>query len=153
MRRIQAIAITGHRNLGPDGAAVVRRVIRDIAPSYPGAIWLTGGAVGADQLAADELLARGARVELVLPFPANIQGLHWSVGDRQRLARQIARAQGVEILQDHYSADAYHRRNRRLVQRADLVVAFWRLGQAGGTAFTISEADRRRVPVVICEIK
>jgi len=41
-----------------------------VADRYPGATWLTGGAIGADQIATDELLARGERVVLRVPGAA-----------------------------------------------------------------------------------
>jgi len=152
MLAVHTVAVTGHRDLGPAGADTVRRVIREIAPTLPRATWLCGGAVGADQLAAHELILHGARLELVLAFPLDVQGARWSPSDRWRLEAQAAYAECVEVVQVRYRSDGYHRRNRRLVQRADMVLAFWRVGQQGGTASTIREAHRRNVPVVVCPI-
>jgi predicted Rossmann-fold nucleotide-binding protein len=146
------LALTGQRSLAPGSPAIIRQAIRALIARYPSATWLAGGAVGADQIATDELLACGARVELVLPFPIAIQGARWTDAQRRTLVDQIARAAAVEVLRDTYSVAGYHERNRRLVTRADLVVAFYSGVGSGGTAATIRQARRQAVPVHVVPV-
>jgi len=131
---------------------IIRQAIRALVALHPAATWLAGGAVGTDQVATDELLAHGARVELVLPFPIAIQSARWTASHRRTLARQIAHAALVEVLRDTYSVAGYHARNRRLVTRADLLVAFFSGVCFGGTAATIRQARRHAVPVHVIRI-
>lgn len=143
------VAITGHRPKAlPRGAQQrIRSSIRDLVQRYPGATWLSGGAIGVDQIAADELFSLGQRVELVLPFSPEVQATLWSPVERQVFDQQIRKASSVEVLRETYHPDGYRERNKRLVQRADLVVAYWN-GSPSGTAATVYEAVRQRVPVL-----
>jgi len=103
--------------------------------------------MGVDQVAAQALLALGQRVEFVLPFPIDIQGARWAPAHRANLQALIARATAVEILRSSYHVAGYHQRNRRLLDRADILVAFFD-GRPGGTASVVREAARRGIPVV-----
>jgi len=151
MYSIQTIAATGHRPAGlPAGAERhIRAGVREIVGQHPGATWLVGGAIGADQIATDELLKLGERVELVLPFRPDIQAARWTRDQQRVLREQVARAAAVHVIRGHYDPAAYHERNRHMVQRADLLVAFWNgRERGGGTVSTIRLAGRLRVPVI-----
>jgi hypothetical protein len=55
----------------------------------------------------------------------------------------------VHVLTDHYDPAAYNRRNQWMVNRADLLVAFWNGRIRGsGTANTVRMADRVGLPVI-----
>jgi hypothetical protein len=145
------IALTGHRELGrlPLGApALIRRQLEDLARSYPEAVWLSGGAIGTDQLGAELLLDMGQRVELVLPFAIEIQGARWTPAQCENLRALAARAASVEVLCPRYHVAGYHIRNRRLLDRADILVAVWNGSLTGGTASTVLQAKRRSIPVI-----
>ena len=143
------VAVSGHRDLTSAAPAVIRKAIGQLVDLYPSALWLAGGATGTDQIATGELLDRGQKVRLVLPFNLVIQARLWSESRRRILLDQIARAAGVEVVADQYHPKAYLDRNRRLVERADLLVAFYSGRSTGGTAHTIRLAARRRLPVLV----
>lgn len=151
--QVRCVAISGHRlpGLSPGGPATIRGAINQLVRRYPGVLWLAGGATGADQIAVGTLLDLGQRVRLILPFHPAIQARLWPVAQRRTLLDHMARAAGVEVVADQYSVGAYHERNRRLVERADLLVAFFN-GRAGGTASTIQQAKRRRLPVLVWRV-
>jgi uncharacterized phage-like protein YoqJ len=151
MRAVRTIALTGHRprHLPRDAARHIRAAVREVADQYPGATWLTGGAIGADQIATDELLALGRRVELVLAFPVAVQAARWAAHQRRALDGQLQGVAGVDIVSPRYRASGYHERNRRLVQRADLLVACWNGRPGSGTAATVRMAEARRLPVIV----
>lgn len=146
---VQRIAVSGHRSLARPGGAGpgrVRRTVRALIARYPQALWIAGGAVGADQIAADEVLAAGARLALLLPFPVAVQAARWSATQRQVLENQAARAEAVCVVRFTYDVRGYHDRNQLLVRSADLLVAFWD-GRPSGTGSTVHEARRRGTPV------
>jgi uncharacterized phage-like protein YoqJ len=144
------IACTGHRlgRLPPSAPAKIRAAVRCLVGRHPGATWLCGGAIGTDQIAADEVLLLGERLELVLPFPPAIQAARWRPADRWRLLRQVSHAASVEVLRDHYHPGGYRQRNRRLVERADLLMAVWDGRRWGGTAATVLMAQSRGIELL-----
>jgi len=151
MRAVNTIAITGHRahHLPVRAGHYIRSAIQEAADLYPGATWLTGGATGSDQMATDVLLERGERVELVLPFPAAVQGARWSCDQQAKLRHHLGRVQAVHVLRRVYHPDGYRDRNRELVRRADLLVAFWNGRPGTGTAMTVRMAQHARIPVIV----
>ncbi len=149
--RVRCVALTGHRTRGlrPEATDLIRDAIGRLTAQHPGALWLAGGATGADMIATSELLDRGQQVRLILPFVPAIQAQQWSLEQRQVLLDHVARASGVEVVAEHYSVAAYHERNRRLVQQADLLVAFYDGRPTGGTYQTIQAAASRQLPVMV----
>lgn len=141
------ISVTGHRRLPYTAPSRIRGAVHELVDRFPGATWLTGGSVGADQLVAEELLNLGQRVELVLPFAPDVQSAQWTADQRRRLLEHVERVAGVEIMRGDYHEAGYRERNQRLVERADLLFAVWRGGVCGGTAFTVKEAIKRGVPI------
>jgi len=142
------LALTGHRGLPPGAPALIRRQLEELVLQYPGSTWLSGGAVGVDQVAALVLLELGQRVEFVLPFPLRLQSARWTSVEREALRALTAQAAAVEILRDGYHVGGYHQRNRRLLERADVLVAFTDGRATGGTASVIRQAERKGVPVI-----
>lgn len=78
---VSTIAITGHRpaKLPRWAPPYICRVLQDLVKRYPGATWLTGGAIGVDQITTKRRLGLGQIVELILPFPPEIQAARWSL--------------------------------------------------------------------------
>ena len=151
MTPVKTIAVTGHRvpHLPARAGHYIHCAIHEAADQYPGATWLTGGATGTDQMATDVLLERGECVELVLPFAPAVQGARWSTTQQAKLRDHVGRAQVVHVLRDNYHPDGYRDRNRELVRRADLLVAFWNGRPGTGTAMTVRMAERARIPVIV----
>jgi uncharacterized phage-like protein YoqJ len=152
MRPVKTIAVTGHRALPVGAARHIEAALHQLAAEYPGATWLTGGALGSDQIAASVLLARGERVELVLPFPPAIQAARWSVRAKATFRNHLARVAAVHIVHPRYCSNGYRDRNRRLVDRADLMFAAWNGRPGSGTAMTVRMAGARGVPVIWVEM-
>jgi predicted Rossmann fold nucleotide-binding protein DprA/Smf involved in DNA uptake len=142
------LSVTGHRSLPPGAPMVIRSTVRQLVDRYPGATWVTGGAIGTDQIATDELLKLGQRIEVVLPFVPDIHTAKWTPTQRQELLEQLERVtKPIEIMRTEYDVAGYHERNRRLVERADLLVAVWNGRNDSGTASTVKQAARQGVPV------
>jgi uncharacterized phage-like protein YoqJ len=141
------LALTGNRGLAPGAPALIRQQLAELVQLHPGGIWLSGGAIGFDQVAAQVLLQLGQRVELVLPFAIDVQGARWAPAQREALRAIAARAAAVEVLGSRYHVAGYHIRNRRLLDRADILVVFYE-GRPGGTASVVREAKKRRLPII-----
>lgn len=141
-------ALTGHRGLPPGAPSIIRQQLEELVRQYPGATWLSGGAVGVDQVAALVLLELGQRVEFVLPFPLPVQSARWTPAERESLRALAARAAAVEILRNAYNVAGYHQRNRRLLERANILVAFTDGRATGGTASVIRQAEKKGIPII-----
>ena len=150
MRPVRTIAVSGHRwqHLPREAGRYIRAAIRELADQYPGATWLTGGAVGTDQIATAALLERHERVELVLPFPPHIQGARWSSRDQAVHLEHLSRVASISIVSPFYDAGAYRERNRQMVARADLLLACWNGRPGTGTAMTVRMAAAKQIPVI-----
>ena len=143
------IAVTGPRALDRYvlPVLVIRKAIETVVALYPGALWLAGGAVGTDRVAVDMLLGLGQRVELVLPCPVDGMTLYWSEAEREALRQQIERVESVVVVNKTYSRAGYGQRNRRMVNRAQLLVAIWDSLPGSGTSMTVFEAVSRGLPI------
>ena len=144
----RAIAITGHRPKDlPSGYGMrdIRKALVSYRPDglHPRgtASFITGGALGIDQLVAEFALNEGLYYEMILPFHPAVQSRGWSYDDNKRFYRLIDNADRVEIVGgDHYDVAMYQRRNERMVDRSDGVFAFWSGKPYGGTTNCIRYA-------------
>ncbi len=145
------IAFTGHRDFDGDicGATLRGAIIEGVEG---GAVdFYSGMAVGFDLAAAEVVLAlrdEGHIVRLHCVLPYKGQALHYSPKDQARYDSVLRRADDVVVLADEYSCDVFFRRNDYLVERADLIIAYFDGEQRGGTAYTIRRARRARVGVI-----
>jgi hypothetical protein len=143
------VGITGHQRLGePALWGWVQRELGRLVSSFgPPLIGVTSLAVGADQLFAEAVLRGGGSLEVVIPFDgyelAFAEG-----GDRQAYNRLLRRALRREVLEKHGSdEDAYLAAGKRMVDRAELLIAVWDGLPAtgrGGTADVVRYAVRQR---------
>lgn len=144
------LALIGHHSLDsyPRAQTVIRQALHNLVEQYPGALWLASGAVGVEQVAVDQLLKLDQRVHLVLPFAPAVMSLFWSAADYYTLVKQLRRVDSFEVVRQTYHIDGYRQRNRRMLARADLLVAFLDpVVPFGDTITTVREALHRQVPV------
>lgn len=111
--------------------------------------FLSGGALGVDIWAAEAVLLLrykkpGILLEMVSPF--DHQAARWKEKDRERHDRLFALADIVTATGHSYSPGCLQRRNRYLVDNADLLLAVT-CGVPGGTEQTIAYARKTGVPV------
>lgn len=110
----------------------VVQYLNKIHQDYPGAIWITGGAVGLDSLAAEFAMSHGIELWLILPFPPKIMNLKWSQSQKDVLKASVAYSKKFSVLSPIYDVSIYQLRNERMVDLSDMVAAFWD-GSRGGT--------------------
>jgi hypothetical protein len=87
-------------------------------------------------------------------FPPDTLIIHGDAKGVDRLADRFARVIGLPVLrmpadwQNEGKAAGIRRNLRMLDEQPDLVLAFWD-GQSRGTAHTITEAEKRGIPVEV----
>lgn len=143
--KITSVCFTGHREIDAAEAKYVPSLLKDIIReliSRGATRFLAGGAMGFDTIAALcvlELKSEFPQIKLELILPCKNQSARWN--DRHRLVYDmiLERADRVEFLHESYTPACMHDRNRRLVDNADLVVAYL-VHSGGGTAYTVAYA-------------
>lgn len=160
-RREQTCCFTGHRpEKLPWGyceedercKALKLRIYDAVEIAYREGVrrFICGMARGCDFYFAEAVLAlRGkysdVTLEAAVPFAG--QGESWGKEHRLRWKGIIERCDVVTVLQESYTPDCMHRRNRYMVDRSALVIAVYD-GSNGGTRRTLEYALRQKVPFV-----
>ena len=112
--------------------------------------FLSGGALGFDQMAAEIVLSLREKypwVRLVMVIPFDGQADKWSREQRGRWLEIIEASDRVIRISHAYDKGVFFRRNHYLVENANLLLAAYD-GQPGGTAGTVAYAKRHGVRVV-----
>jgi uncharacterized phage-like protein YoqJ len=147
------VCFTGHREIDAHTRTVLIKTLkREIENLIDrGAdCFRTGGALGFDTLAALIVLSLKRqhphiRLELILPCPT--QADLWSREDREAYQRILSRADSVSYVSPFYYNGVLLRRNDRLVEGADVCVAYLTTSH-GGTAYTYVRALRSGLEVI-----
>ncbi len=111
--------------------------------------FISGLAYGVDIWAA-EIVARmkehnpALHLVAAIPFPDFSDG--WTEDWKARYNVLLAEAEYVKVMAPTYSKEAYHARNRWLVDHSSRVIAVYN-GEPSGTRNTILYARKTRVPV------
>ena len=129
-KKMRTCAFTGHRAIKAEHEAeLVDRLARAVAYCYKEGVrtFFCGGAVGFDMLAAREVLRfriyhPDVMLNMLLPCPE--QDKKWSNTDRENYAFLLRNADSVEYVSDTYTADCMKKRNRRLCEKCDVLVAY-----------------------------
>lgn len=145
------IGITGHTNLSADSAALVRKALVDALRGYAEKelVGVSCLARGADQLFAEEVLAVGGTLEVVLPSP-DYREAKVGPDDRGGFDDLLVRADHVRFMQRTAGRRAYEDANEAVLGGVDLLFAVWDgrpSGGGGGTADAVRVATERGVPV------
>lgn len=140
------VAVTGHMDLADEAAGAVRTALRELLAGLCGDALVGRSCLarGADTLFAEEILALGGRLAVIIPSrdyrDAVVDPAHLITFDTLCEA-----ADEVVIMPyEHAGRAAYEAANRRLLQGADRLLAVWDgsapTGRGGGTADTVAAA-------------
>jgi len=127
------IAITGHRDVDKRTVDTAKWWICRIAQKYPQATVITGGALGTDMLVATLAIKSGLRSKVYLPFEFETHTQRWNSASKANLRWVLDHSEVRVVGGRKYSVRLYYRRNERMVDDADLVIAFWDGREEGGT--------------------
>lgn len=150
------IAVTGHR---PDSFLVshysndmINKIVGDIVSAFKREhkdelIFNLGGAIGIDQWVGAACIEQNIPYVLYLPFHPDVQSKFWKEDQKQELERQIKHASGIVIINPNISAPYevynYQKRNEKMIDESNFVVAFWVGKKTGGTYNAIKYGLKR----------
>ena len=112
--------------------------------------FICGMARGCDFYFAEAVLAlreEKGDVTLEAAIPCAVQSASWSAPQRARWEQLVDACDVKNVLQETYTPDCMHRRNRYMVEHSSLVIAVYD-GSDGGTRRTLEYAIREKVPFV-----
>ncbi|GIH23813.1 hypothetical protein Aph01nite_21230 [Acrocarpospora phusangensis] len=146
------VAVTGHRDLSPGTADLVRTALEGLlVPHGAEVVGVCCLAPGADQIFAETVLRLGGRLEAIVP--ARAYGSALPPPDRERFEGLLDRADPVRRLSHEEPTPAvFAAANEVMLADADVLVAVWDGGPSrgvGGTAEVVDAARRRRIRVEI----
>ena len=99
-----------------------------------------------------ELRSEHSEIRLEAAVPFSGQAEKWPRRERERYERLLSECDKVTVLQEEYSPGCMMRRNRYMVDHADLVIACYD-GQSGGTLNTLRYAVERQVRILHLSIE
>ena len=160
-RSFKTVAFTGHRpeklpwgtnDNSPEGALFKFR-LREALEYLIGrgyVNFLSGAARGFDTISAEIVISLREVypwVRLTVVLPCADQAARWNAEDKRRWENIVHNSDHVETLAPVYDKSCMFRRNRYLVDNADLVLAAYHKGSSGGTAMTVDYAHKKQVEV------
>ena len=149
---VRACAMTGHRNITHALERGLEKRLLDVIEELAAQgteVFYTGGAQGFDTLAAlcvlrlrDKL---GIRLCVCVPFEKQDRRFDGIGKDLYR--RILSDADEVVYVSDGYGKNVYHKRNRYMVDRSEVCVAFLE-SDSGGTFYTVEYARRKGKKII-----
>lgn len=132
----------------------IRTQIKELTEREGVMTFLSGAAKGIDLIAAETVLELKKdypeiTLECVVPYLAQADG--WSEEHKKQYCSILDRSDKVTVLQDNYSRGCLQKRNRYLVDNADIVLAVWN-GTKGGTEYTIKYARKLNKKLIIINV-
>ena len=112
--------------------------------------FITGMALGVDLYAAEivlDLKSKYPHITLESAIPCETQAVKWSMAQRERYYDIAAQCDKETMLQSHYSPDCMDKRNRYMVDQADVLIAVWD-GSPSGTGKTVRYAHQQGKSVI-----
>jgi hypothetical protein len=146
------VGITGHRGLPPETTDLITLAIRELVEELPiDLVGVTMLADGPDSIFAEEVLAHGGQVGVVVPaerYRDDLPAAHHATYDRL-----LSQAADVQRLPYRDSTEEAHMAgSEAIINRVDRLVAVWDGQPArghGGTGDVVQAAKERSVPVTV----
>lgn len=113
--------------------------------------FISGMAIGVDMYAAEivlELKAKYPQITLESAIPCETQAVKWSSALRERYYMIASKCDKETLIQQRYTADCMHKRNRYMVDSSDTVIAVWN-GTPSGTGKTVKYAEEQKKTIVV----
>ncbi len=139
------VCFTGHRTLLTDKISVFNHVLNEVQFTYRKGyrIFIAGGAVGFDMVAAEAVLKfKETHDDVILliavPFPE--QNLRYSDIDKYRYNTILNRADFFIVLSATYHDSCYLHRNDFMLYNSSYLIAYWDGKPYGGTSYTCRRA-------------
>ncbi len=143
----KACCFTGHREL-PQELNSLRDEIRfEIEKHYlinGVTTFISGGALGFDMLAAEEVVRAKSiypEIKLIFALPCSDHTKKWSAAQAARLRVLAGFADETICLSEHYYSGCMHARNRFMLENSAYCISYCRK-TSGGTYYTLTLAKK-----------
>ena len=145
-------AFTGHRRIDEADRNRLRQRLNEIVESLASdgiEIFYCGGAVGFDAIAAQTVLEKrdrlGIKLCIVIPYTEQNEG--YTPDQRRQYEKILAAADESITVSTRSDKNAYHIRNRYMIDQAEVCVAYY-VRESSGTAYTVKYAEKKDVPII-----
>lgn len=158
----ESVCFTGHRPQDLGGfdeknienvwvKTALAKCIRGFISHFQTTEWISGGALGVDQWAAEIVLwlkeNERPDLKLIIMKPFTSQHAKWNERSQNRFLQICDYADEVIICQpDPYAAWKMQYRNKEMVNRAKAVLSVWK-GSDGGTGNCVAYANAKKRPI------
>ncbi|MEG1883167.1 MAG: SLOG family protein [Clostridia bacterium] len=149
----QTCCFTGHRKLPKEKIeCIVLNLDREIDSLISRGVtnYISGGALGFDQIAASLIIAKkemGHDVRLVFALPCRNQDEHWNADQKRLYHKLLAEADEIVYVSEEYSDGCMKKRNRYMADRSAYCICA-QLHPMSGTAQTMRYAQRKGLRVI-----
>ncbi|MDL2289525.1 DUF1273 domain-containing protein [Clostridia bacterium OttesenSCG-928-F22] len=112
--------------------------------------FISGGALGFDQIAASLIVAKkemGQDIRLVFALPCRNQDKRWNTGQKQLYHGLLAEADEIIYVSEEYTYDCMERRNRYMVDQSEYCICAL-LHERSGTGQTVRYARQKERQIV-----
>ena len=144
---------TGHRDIRREDLSSLADWLEITAESLieSGATeFCVGGAMGFDTLAALKVIEKKAKygyIKLRLFLPCKDQSAFWHQNHKMTYVYILKNADSITYASEKYTRGCMHKRNRDMVNAADVCVAYCSKSE-GGTYYTLSQAQKKGIEII-----
>lgn len=125
MDKKQTCCFTGHRKLPKEKIAyIVKRLDHEIDNLISQGVrnFISGGALGFDQIAASLIIAKkemGRDIRLIFALPCKNQDERWNDGQKRLYSNLLSEADEIVYVSEEYADGCMKKRNRYMVEQSD----------------------------------
>lgn len=145
---------TGHRIIGSDELKRIKSLLNEEllnAVNSGFTHFITGGAVGFDTLAAEQIISMREdydKIRLILYLPCTDQSENWNENDKERFEHILSEADEIYyVSREPYKKGCMKKRNYAMAAASDMCIAYLKKSPSG-TAQTVKMARDRGIDVV-----
>jgi uncharacterized phage-like protein YoqJ len=155
-KTISSVCFTGHRYLSAQEVAVINERLSSLLKRLIEHNGLrecyAGGAIGLDTVAALNVLAlkqNYPQLKLNLILPCQGQEKAWSDAQKAEYESIKLKADSIRVLAPFFYNGCMQARNREMLKRSDLCIAYLRKGtSSGGSLNTVLQASKMGITVI-----
>lgn len=151
--KYQTCCFTGHRKLPQDKIEqILIRLNQEIDNLISQGVtdFISGGALGFDQLAASLVVAKkemGNNIRLIFALPCKNQDMLWSAEQKRLYRGLLDEADEIIYVSEEYTNDCMKKRNYYMVDRSAHCICA-QIYETGGTAQTVRYTRGRTINVI-----
>ena len=148
----KSCCFTGHRVIYHEDSELVVNLNGKIESLINSGVtdFYSGGARGFDMIGAESVINfrdKYPKIRLILVLPCIEQDRYWNSNQKKRYEEIKQNADEIIYISESYSKGCMQKRNRYLVDNSSVCVAYLRR-KTGGTAYTVSYAEKKGVSII-----